>query len=38
VVPGVAFGNDQTVRLSYAVGTDTLQNGLTRLADFCNRL
>ncbi|MEM9444037.1 MAG: pyridoxal phosphate-dependent aminotransferase [Verrucomicrobiota bacterium] len=35
VVPGAAFGDDNTVRLSYACSNDDIEKGLDRLADFC---
>ncbi len=35
VVPGVAFGDDQTIRLSYATGLETIKTGLDRLEQFC---
>jgi len=35
VVPGIAFGDDTTVRLSYATSMDVIKNGLDRLEDFC---
>lgn len=35
VVPGLAFGNDQTVRLSYACGLDVIKAGLDRFEQFC---
>lgn len=35
VVPGVAFGDDRTVRLSYATGLDVIKNGMDRFEDFC---
>jgi len=38
VVPGVAFGNDSTVRLSYATGLDVIKKGLDRLEEFCKTL
>ena len=38
VIPGVAFGADHTVRLSYTCGMDVLKNGLDRLEDFCARI
>ncbi len=31
VVPGVAFGNDNCIRFSYAVGDDVLRDALTRI-------
>ncbi len=38
VIPGVAFGADGNVRLSYACGTDTITEGTDRLARFCASL
>jgi aspartate aminotransferase len=38
VVPGIAFGDDRTIRLSYATGLDTIKKGLDRLEEFCNTL
>ena len=38
VVPGVAFGDDRTVRLSYATGLDTIKKGLDRIEEFCKSL
>jgi aspartate aminotransferase len=38
VVPGVAFGDDRTVRLSYATSLDIIKNGLDRIEDFCKTL
>ena len=35
VVPGLAFGNDETVRFSYATSLDIIKNGLDRFQDFC---
>jgi aspartate aminotransferase len=34
VVPGAAFGADQTIRMSYACGTATIEDGCARLARF----
>ena len=34
-VPGIAFGNDHSVRLSYATGLDVIKKGLDRFEDFC---
>lgn len=34
VVPGIAFGNDQTIRLSYATGMAQIEEGLKRLKKF----
>ncbi len=38
VVPGVAFGDDRTIRLSYATGLDIIKKGLDRLEEFCKSL
>lgn len=38
VIPGIAFGNDKTIRLSYATGMDIIKEGLDRLEDFCKTL
>lgn len=38
VVPGVAFGDDRTIRLSYAAGLDIIKTGLDRIEEFCNQL
>ena len=38
VVPGVAFGDDRTVRLSYATSLDIIKSGLDRIEDFCRSL
>lgn len=35
VVPGIAFGDDRTVRLSYATSLDIIKTGLDRIEDFC---
>ena len=35
VVPGKAFGDDQTVRLSYATSIEQIEEGARRLAKFC---
>ena len=35
VVPGKAFGVDNTVRLSYATSLDVIKEGLDRFEDFC---
>jgi aspartate aminotransferase len=34
VIPGVAFGRDDTVRLSYATDLDTIRRGCDRLREF----
>ena len=38
VVPGVAFGDDRTVRLSYATSMDVINKGLDRFEEFCRTL
>ena len=38
VVPGIAFGDDRTVRLSYATGLDIIHKGLDRIEEFCKSL
>jgi len=35
VVPGIAFGDDSVVRLSYATGLDVIKPGLDRFEEFC---
>ncbi len=38
VVPGVAFGDDRTIRLSYATSLDVIKTGLDRIEEFCKTL
>src|SRR5438034_4323289 len=38
VVPCAAFGDDRTIRLSYATSIDIIKKGLDRLQDFCRTL
>ena len=38
VGPGIAFGDDRTVRLSYATSIDVIKTGLDRLEEFCRSL
>lgn len=38
VVPGIAFGNDSTIRLSYATSLDIINTGLDRIEEFCKTL
>jgi len=38
IVPGIAFGDDRTVRLSYATSMDVIKKGLDRLEEFCRTL
>jgi aspartate aminotransferase len=34
VVPGIAFGDDRTIRLSYATSLDVIKKGLDRIEEF----
>lgn len=36
-VPGIAFGNDRAIRISYCTSLDVLKEGLDRLEDFCRK-
>ena len=38
VVPGIAFGDDRTVRFSYATSLDIIKKGLDRFEEFCRSL
>jgi aspartate aminotransferase len=38
IVPGIAFGDDRTVRLSYATSLDIIKKGLDRIEEFCKGL
>jgi aspartate aminotransferase len=38
VVPGIAFGDDRTVRFSYATCLDVIKKGMDRFEDFCRTL
>jgi aspartate aminotransferase len=38
VIPGIAFGDDQCIRLSYATDMATIEKGLDRLAKFVSSL
>ncbi len=38
VIPGIAFGDDRTVRVSYATDMQSLERGVERLAGFLKRL
>ena len=38
VVPGIAFGDDRTLRFSYATSLDVIKNGLDRFEEFCRTL
>ncbi|WP_160673953.1 pyridoxal phosphate-dependent aminotransferase [Clostridium sp. C8-1-8] len=37
-VPGIAFGLDDYIRLSYATSTDNIEEGINRLKSFLNKL
>jgi len=38
VVPGAAFGDDRTIRLSYATSLDIIKKGMDKFEDFCRTL
>lgn len=38
VVPGLAFGDDNTVRLSYATSMENIEQGIARIAEFVGKL
>ena len=38
VIPGLPFGADRHIRLSYACGLDTIEKACGRLAEFCAEL
>ena len=38
VVPGIAFGDDRTVRFSYATSLDIIKKGMDRFEEFCRTL
>jgi len=38
VIPGIAFGDDKSVRLSYATGQEHINRGLERLQKFCEKI
>ena len=35
VVPGIAFGNDNHIRISYATSFENIRKGIARIKDFC---
>jgi aspartate aminotransferase len=37
-VPGIAFGADDYIRLSYATGMANIEKGLDRIETFCRAL
>lgn len=38
VIPGIAFGDDNTIRLSYATDMTTIEKGMDRIAQFMHSL
>lgn len=38
VVPGLAFGDDNTVRLSYATSMENIEQGVARISEFVSKL
>ncbi|MFI3242959.1 MAG: pyridoxal phosphate-dependent aminotransferase [Akkermansia sp.] len=36
-IPGIAFGNDNAIRISYCTSLDILKEGLDRIEDFCKK-
>lgn len=38
VVPGIAFGDDRCIRLSYACSMENIEEGVSRIAAFCASL
>ncbi|MDD5198527.1 MAG: pyridoxal phosphate-dependent aminotransferase [Terrimicrobiaceae bacterium] len=38
VVPGIAFGDDRTIRLSYATSMDMIKKGIDRIEEFAKTL
>ena len=38
VVPGIAFGDDRTIRFSYATSIDVINKGMDRFESFCRTL
>ncbi len=36
-IPGIAFGNDNAIRISYCTSLDVLKEGLDRIEDFCKK-
>lgn len=37
-IPGIAFGNDKVIRISYATSMDVIKKGLDRFEEFCQML
>lgn len=38
VVPGIAFGRDENIRLSYAASLQEIEKGMDRMRKFCSKL
>jgi len=38
IIPGVAFGQDDSIRLSYATSMQEIEKGMDRIEKFCNKL
>lgn len=38
IIPGVAFGRDNSIRLSYATSMQEIEKGMDRIEKFCNKL
>lgn len=38
VVPGIAFGMDNFIRISFALGEDRIKEGISRISDFIDKL
>ncbi|RLI47853.1 aspartate transaminase [Candidatus Bathyarchaeota archaeon] len=38
VIPGVAFGKDDNIRLSYATSMQEIEKGMNRIEQFCDKL
>ncbi len=38
VIPGIAFGEDNSIRLSYATSMDNIEKGLSRISNFIKNL
>jgi len=38
IVPGIAFGDDRTVRFSYATSLDVIKKGMDRFEEFCRTI
>jgi len=38
VIPGIAFGTDTFIRLSYATSMENIKNGIDRIENFVNNI